>query len=369
MLQSFAVQYLEKKGKNPPPTDEWFILNEKERLTIRKVKRKLITLSGLTGAMGVILYYAPLHLFPEYFPNTALTIWGDTWNIPIYSNVYSLILGIVEIAILTYLNLDAVHQVADVCGYPDKDDPWYEQYVLSLAEASLAKKDKRVLNLGLNPLQGIPKFFIFLITVFNLIKAALSNFLIRIITKRMLGRFLLAKILDYVSVPVYALWNMYAANLVMNESKIRIMAPKLIEQMCQLLHQKFDKNPVFVENLHEVLQSMTATSRRFHYAHYVFASRMLHTFQLPSEHQAKTIHLETLLPQQPEAIQKAYLYILVFGFIIDGDLGEAEKNLLRKLNKKGVINLAPEIVNAWQVAYLEGYGMTRLMEEVAKINP
>ena len=95
---------------------------------------------------------------------------------------------------------------------------------------------------------------------------------------------------------------------------------------------------------------------------------MLHIFHLPSERQAKAIHLETLLPKQPEAIQKAYLYILVFGFIIDGDLGESEKILLRKLNKKGIITLAPEIVNAWQVAYLEGYGMKRLMEEVEKID-
>jgi hypothetical protein len=367
MLQSLAVQYLEKKEKNPQYADEWFILNDIERTTIAKVKRRLILLSGLTGAMGVVLYYAPVHLFPAYFQNTSLTICGEAWSIPIISNVYSLILGIAEVALLTFLNLDAVHKIADVCGYPDKDDPWHEQYLASLAEASLAKKDKRVLHLGLNPLQGIPKVFIFLLTVFNFIKAALSNFLIRVITKRMLGRFLLAKILDYVSVPVYALWNMYSANLVMKEAKIRIMAPKLIEQMCELLYQKFHKNPVFAENLHEVLQAMTATSRRFHYTHYVFASRMLHQFQLPADHEAKAIHLETLLPMQPDAIQKAYLYILVFGFIIDGNFGEAEKMLLRKLNKKGVINLAPEIVNAWQIAYIEGHGMKRLMEEVEAI--
>lgn len=368
MLQSLVKKFLVKRQKNAAPADDWFILNVHERAEIKKESRKLLTLSALTGGTGVILYYLPYHLCPTCFPNTSLTIWGQEWHVPILINLYSLFLGIVEIGILTYLNLNAVHKIADVCGYPDKDDPWYDPYLTSLADASLAKEEKGVLDLGLNPLLGIPKIFIFLITVFNFIKAALSNFLIRILVKRVLGRFVLAQLLDYVSVPIYALWNVYSAHKIIQEAKIRIMAPKLIDQICDVFHQKFQDNPAFIEHLHQVLQAMTATSRRFHYAHYVFAAKMLRTFQIPSHKKAEIIDIAQLLKQQNQEIKYAYFYLLVFGFIIDGKLGEAEKRLIHKLNQAGIINLAPDIVSAWQIAYLEGYGMNRLMEEIAKTN-
>lgn len=366
MLQSLVKTYLVKRPKNIKPIDEWFILNVYERAKIKKEGRKLLALSALTGGIGVILYYLPYHLCPTCFPSTNIKVWGQEWHIPILLNLYSLLLGIVEIGVLTYLNLNAVHKIADVCGYPDKDDPWYDPYLTSLADASLSKEEKGVLTLGLNPLLGIPKVFIFLITIFNFIKAALSNFLIRILVKRVLGRFFLAQLLDYVSVPVYALWNVYSAHKVIQEAKIRVMAPKLIDQVCDIFHQKFQDNPAFIEHLHQVLQAMTATSRRFHYAHYVYASKLLHTFQIPPTKKAEIIDITKLLEEQKNEIKYAYFFVLVFGFIIDGNLGEAEKKLIRKLNQAGIINLSPDIVSAWQIAYLEGYGMKRLMEEIKK---
>ncbi|MFN0201813.1 MAG: LBF_2804 family protein [Bacteroidia bacterium] len=358
-----ALHYLSRrKRKTYQFTDDWHILNETEQAVLKQTYRLLLFWTSLTGAMGVLIYYVPVDLYPEYFPKTPVQFWGNTYEIPIISNLYSIILSVLEIFVLYSLHLNAVHKMAEVCNYPDKNDLKYEEHILALAEVSLEKKDKRVLKLGLNPMQGVPKIWIFAQTLFNLVRAFLSNFLAKLLFRRLLGRVLLRVWLDLMGMPIYAFWNMFAANLVFHEAKIRILAPRLIAQMTENMQVKFQENILFQEHLYDVLQAMTMKSRRFHYAHYLFAASMLQAFQIPIKKQhllEKDIMLT--LKALPNDIVEAYCHIFCFGFILDGRIGQQEKKWIQELYEAKLSPISPEKLSQWAEDYWEGRGIDELV--------
>ena len=66
--------------QNSGPENELFLLSEKEVSALSKIRKSTFWKVGLAGALGVILLYAPYHLFGDIlFPKT------DVW-IPIYEN-------------------------------------------------------------------------------------------------------------------------------------------------------------------------------------------------------------------------------------------------------------------------------------------
>ncbi len=360
LTERFALRYLiNKSAKRPVAADEWFILNTFERNAIRNTKIRLYFMSGLLGILGVFAYYLPVHYFPHWFPKNTLTIFSGKHELPIAANVYSLILGIVEVALLTLLNLNAVHRIAVACGYPDTDDPLYDRYIAALAEAGLEKKDKRVLHLGLNPLQNVPKIWIILVTIFNYLKAMMSNLIIKFIVSRYLGRAVMRLYLNLISAPIYAFWNIMAATKVIQEAKIRIMSPRLIEKMIAYLYKEFGEDTLFREHLYDILQLMTMCARRFHYTHYMFAQALLERFEIPE----KDKHLWNgdeyeLFEKLPVRIQHAFSFLLAFGFMIDGQFGYREEKMLKALFESGYSPFSPKKVWEWEKSYREGYGMS-----------
>ncbi len=359
ITEKIAMRYLTRgQGKPSTRADEWYILNTFERKAIRNTQIQLYVLSALSGVLGVLAYYLPVHYYPDFFPKNKIILVGEGWELPIVANLYSLVLGIIEVAVLTILNLNAVHQVAVACGYPDTNDPLYDRYIAALADVGLEKKDKRLLRLGLNPLQDVPKIWVILITIFNFLKAMMSNLLIKFLVSRYLGRAVMRLYLNLISAPIYAFWNVWAASRVIREARIRIMSPRLIEKMLSYLDQRFRDVPLFREHLYDILQLMATCTRRFHYTHYMYAQSLLHRFGIPEKEKHIWNGDEISLFQQlPEQIRFAYSFLIAFGFMIDGKFGYREEKMLKSLFDSGFSPFSTDKAWEWERLYREGYGM------------
>jgi hypothetical protein len=363
--EKIAFRYFITKSKPTAPADEWYILNESEKKVFHNTFYQLLVSSAIIGALGIILYYLPLLFFPEYFPPYLLEIKGEIYKIPLISNVYSLILAIIEVVLLTILNLAAVHNMAQICGFPDPNEADFQENIAALAQASLESKDKRLLHFGINPFYGVSKVSVFLLTTLNLLKAFLSNLIIKIIFRRFLGRVILRVYIDLIGAPVYAFWNAYSAYIVFSEAKIRILSTQLIQLFCKKLAQKYAQNADFKLYMYDMLHYIATSKRRFHYTQAELAEQLLLHFEIPiqSAYQPSENLLLLFQNAKPE-IRKDLVHIIMFGMIIDGRFLLREKRLLQTLQNQGLTDISIEEVKKWLKGYLNGESIPELLQRI-----
>jgi len=365
LTEKIAFRYFITKSKPTAPVDEWYILNETEKKVFHNTHYQLLVSSAIIGALGILLYYLPLYFFPDYFPPYLLE-WGqETYKIPLISNIYSLFLAILEVVILTILNLAAVHNMAQVCGFPNPNEADFQENIAALAQASLESKDKRLLHFGINPFYGVSKVSVFLLTLLNLLKAFLSNLIIKLIFRRFLGRVVLRVYIDLIGAPIYAFWNAYSAHIVFSEARIRILSTQLIQLFCQKLAKKHSQNADFKQYMYDMLHYIATSKRRFHYTQAELAEQLLLHFSIP----IKTAHLPsenllTLLQNAKPEIRKDLIHILLFGIIIDGRFLIREKRFLQLLQNQGFTEVSVTQVKSWLKGYLNGESIPELLQRI-----
>ncbi|MEO1653885.1 MAG: hypothetical protein AAFU64_10085 [Bacteroidota bacterium] len=365
--EKIVYRYLKKliEHGNANKSDEFHILNPKEVKQIHIVKRNALLLSALAGTSGVLLLYLPYYFFESYFwsVNLPLPYLGPT-PIPIGFGLYGLVLAIIEISFLVMINLHSVHRIALICGFPPMHDPDYERHVRTLFEVALEKPDKEILIFGINPHEGLNKFTIFTYTTLNLLKATLSNLIIKFIVARVLGRFAIRAYVDIIGIPIFACWNMYTAHRVIREAKIRIMAPSLIHNLTESLREDLASNHNFIETLYEALQFIAVTKRQFHHNHFLLVSRLFEAFPIAIENK-KTLSRDELIAKAQNLDQNALqglAKLLIFGILIDGHLSLREKKVLDELNRQSLIHVDFATLKRWERSFINGQGLSELTE-------
>jgi len=218
------------------------ILDESERNNLKIIRINTYLKAGITGALGIVLLYVPYHLFGEIlFPKRMV-------NLPFFENpieleieflIFSLVMVFLEIWYLTYVNINAVASIAKACGFPKKCDRDVEDNVEALVNVSIEKKQKELKSLGINPYEGLNKIGVIAFQILIKLKAAISSFVWKIFVTKLLGRYAFRMLVDVLGAPLYACWNMWAAKKIMNEARVRIMAPSLIKRYTNILFEEF----------------------------------------------------------------------------------------------------------------------------------
>ena len=204
-----AFKYFQRLSeKKQAPEDDFHIINEKERAAINKVKQIAMISAGMTGAFAVAIYYVPLYIFPDFFKqfNQLISLFGFSIEINLVTISFSLILIFLEIFILTRINIRAVAETANACGFPDKRDPNHDLHLEQLFSVGVETKNKETLKFGIDPYDGVPNFYIMLFTVWNLLKATLTNFFVKMIVVKIFARAEVRAYSDLIGIPVFAIW-------------------------------------------------------------------------------------------------------------------------------------------------------------------
>lgn len=360
--QRAALSYFRKLNQHKPEAeDEYYILNEQELAAMRKIRLRSMSLAALIGAVSVCLYYLPIYIFPSFFAyhDVTLNLNVTTFTFNYLTISFSLILIFLEIFFLTRLNIWAVAETANASGFPDQHDPNYELHLEQLFHVGLETKNKQTLQFGIDPYEGVPRFYILLFTIWNLVKATLTNFFVKLVVVKIVARAELRQFADLVGVPVFAIWNAVAARRIIENAKVYIMAPGVIHQLIdEVKYLKDDEN--FRQNIFDALQYIAMIKRSFHHNHFLLVKNIIETFGLVDFEDMETDPVAFLdkIRQSDEHIKKAYSKLLVLGIFIDGKVGLKDRRVLKELYQKGIINLKPEDVRRWSQQFHAGKGLS-----------
>ena len=364
--EKYAFRYFQRLNrKRVEQADDYHTLNELEIKSIAATRKKSLFLAALFGTLGVLLLYLPLYFFPNFFWQIQMDLpYLGTMPIPVGFGIYGTVLAVAEITALVLLNLRTVYKVAYICGFPNIDDPNYEKHIQTLFEVGLEKPNKEILMFGINPLAGLSKLNIFFFTFFNLLKATLSNVLVKMFLARVLGRFALRAYIDLIGIPIFAFWNMYTTNRVIREAKVRIMAPNMIEHLNDKLYIALKDNEDFKRTLYDALQFIAVTKRTFHHNHFLLVDKLIHVFSIEIKKQKPLSRVELIhrVEMLDDDAKQGLARLLIFGMLIDGRLSIREKSVLDELSRQGLIHINFATLKAWEKSFIEGRGLNQLLE-------
>jgi hypothetical protein len=369
--ERFAKKELSRIG-HAQDADELFILTEEEIAVLKKIQGTTYWKVGLAGALGVALLFVPYYLFgATLFPMNKIWIpYYDKYiDVEISFLVYSLVLVLAEIWFLTYTNIRSVAKIAHACGHPNPSDQNFENNVNALIAVGLEKKQTELKAIGINPYEGLHPYSVFTYQIILKLKATLSGILFKLLVKKMLGRYALRAIIDFAGMPIYAFWNIWGARQVMNEARIRVMAPPLIKRCAEELYLQQKENPEFKKVLYDTLQLISESKRSFHYNHFLLSITMFEKFGI--EIKEKPTYNDDYLEEIPNLsplTRKGVQQLFVFGIMIDGSLSRREKKAIRFLISKGILAYSEEEVAQWCKDYFEGRGIEAFFKESNQVN-
>ncbi len=354
-IDQLALRYLRRALDSSHPTDEPYVLNEMETYVIHKIKWQTLGMAGLFGILGVALLYLPQYLWPYFFEGTTLSLLDHTIEAPLITALYGILLVYLEIYALLYINLRAVRYIMAVCQFPRQHDAQYEQHLKSLADAAQEKENQPILRYSIDPYLGLPRWGLTFYLVVNRLKAALSNMLLKFVVKRLFGRFVVRQITDFVSMPVYAFWNVWASHRVIHEAKIRVMAPLTVREFVENLHDEWKHNDEFRRLIPEALQYIAILKRQYNYAHLLLTESLMNRFDIQTI--KPTGDFLALLEKTSPELRRPLERLVVFGVLIDGDLSWLEKQRLRKLKTYGWLSYSISNIEAIGAEYYKGRGL------------
>lgn len=347
--------------------DELFLLSEREISELRKIRFKTLSLAALAGSLGVVFLYVPYHvwgedLFPVHF--ISLPFLSEPLALEIEFLLYSVVLVVIEILYLTRLNIVAVSAIARTCGCPNPSDPNYNHIIYALTAVSLEKKQQELKSLGINPYEGLSKWSVFVYQIFLKLKAALSGFLMKLLVTKILGRYALRILVDLAGIPIYAFWNAWGAHRVMNEARVRVMAPPLINKFANELVSEFGSNEAFRSVVYDTLQAVSTRKRSFHYNHFLLAVNVFEKFGIsPESEPGFDVDFLDKVPDMDKEVARGIAKLLLFGIMIDGRLSVREKRALKQLRISGVLPYSEDQVARWTRGYFEGRGLEEFFQQ------
>lgn len=344
--------------------NQLFLLTDEEIKTIRRKETIAVWLAAFFGAMGVVLLYVPQYLLPQYFPDTNFNFFGKNFTIPVVMLVYSVVLVIIEIMLLTFLNIWCAHEIAVATGFLNYQSKKENERRNLLVNIGLEKKNKEILKYGIDPLQGINKKALMLWNFFFILKATLSNMLFKVLIQRLLGRYAVKALQDFAGIPIFALWNAYGTKVILKEARVIIMGQNLIEHVTGLVQKDQQPTEAFKNLLYDTLQYIAVSKRDFHQNHYILTKNLFSIYGItPKEtHWLEKGYYQKLHAAGKEEKEICQLLICI-GFILDGKLSYNERRQLKELQQEGLIDLSASEIKKYQGDFLNGRGIEQLIKK------
>lgn len=271
---------LEKKGlerfakfdeKYPPLPDGEVIhiLDDGERERIRKLARRMILIAFGIGALSGLI--SSIASFLLAVPEHVTTTFGEDLRDFLIVNGVTIVATMFEVAILYRFALQTVHLIAREAGIrliPRGDDPDLDEkraVALALARAALELPNPPGNPFGIDPYREIPKWRLVLATIFYKLKISLTNFILRILIRRVAGRAIVKAYLTFTDVFVTGAWDAWVAWRMTTQAKIRALGPSACESLLnQILRTEGDVRPEVYEAMLRAVATVIVRDRDVH---------------------------------------------------------------------------------------------------------
>jgi hypothetical protein len=335
MTQKVYQKYFEKITKNKNlQENEVEILDSDERKSVRKIYQMTLLKAAILGLLGVVLYFLPIHLFPELFPYYDVeNFFGLSFRLEYGQLIFGIVLMILELHLLVLVNLKSVHQLANAIGFYNTNTN-ENQFLIDLG---LGSKELGLNNYGIDPYQEVNTKLLFVYNLLLKLKGFLANKLLQYVFKRLMGRYAIRYAVDYVGIPIYMFLNALGAYVVLNEAKICILGTNYIKKFTSKIkieNLSYDTK----ELIYDTLQLIAMSKRDYHKNHYILTEQLFKKFDIqPVAKRVFTPEYYQKLAQSSQEIQDLCKKIIVLGFILDGKISQNELKKIKTLENFGIL--------------------------------
>lgn len=382
-LVRVGVRYFQTLSRAAAPVtagDAIHFLNPEERRALKRIQRGAVIraavaggLSTVAAAIAEVLAHPLLGPEPDHATvEQQVHFWAIVGSVTVVASV-------IEIAYLYWDGLRAVHRLAAEAGldlFPETDDD-DRALAGAMARAALELPNPTAQLFGVNPWREASRVRLFVASIVYKLKVSVSNFAIKALIRRMLGRAFVRTWLPFVAVPITALWNAAVCWLIMREARIRAMGPSAAQEMIDVAFESSrggelsatakaaavravasaivrteDMHPNLVAVLGEVVERTGIAKRRD-------ARASLEAPDGAGALDDSRVFLE-LMPRLSADEQCLVLRVLAVASIIDGRLTRNEKRLLVEAHARCGKSPDLKAVDALRRAFLAGDPIERV---------
>ena len=328
LMARFGRRYFQLRSAQAPAvvsTDALHVLNEGERRALMRVEVGAISRAALAGAISGGLSAAAEVYADNRWPDNPVAYWT-------LLGVVTAIASVSEIAFIYWDTLRSVHELARVAGLElfGKDRSASDEALVdALARAALELPNPVDLQARVNPHREAQKWRLVLISLAYKAKVGVTNFLVKLLIRRVLSRVALRGLLPFVALPVTAAWNAVVTWLVLREARIRAMGPSAVDELVRVV---FDDAPqLSAEGRLSAVRAVASAIVRTQDLHPNLV-RLLTTVSARAGDTGKNelddvgLFLSNLKTLEP-AERKLSLQLLAVACVVDGKLSPREKTL------------------------------------------
>lgn len=209
----------------PAPTSPVSELDYSERIALRRIERRAVVRAAVAGALSALASALVTLRVLEFEQTEPLRYWQWVAGV-------SAVTALFEVGYLYWDALEAVRQMAKASGVVLYSERALDRDVaLALARAALELPTPHQNALGVDPHREARRWQLLLASLVYKAKVAASTFLLKALLRRVLGRFAARAALEFVAVPVTALWNAVVCYRVLREARLRAMGPSLAKEL------------------------------------------------------------------------------------------------------------------------------------------
>ncbi|MEM7035665.1 MAG: hypothetical protein AAF570_01725 [Bacteroidota bacterium] len=335
------------------------MLNAQERADLRKIQRNAVLRAALAGALSAgIAVLVGVLLEPMLGEDPSDPPSDKYWLYLGAVTGVSIIATLNEIAFLYWDALRSVHALSAKAGldlFPEQEES--SAVATALVRAALELPNPPDDLEGVNPQREVSKARLLIGTLVYKLKATASNFLIKALVRRVVGRSGFRAWMEITAVPVYAVWNAIICYWVLRQARIRAMGPSAVVEFTHHIFE--DQQNMSREAQLEAFRAVGASIVRTVDLHpnLIALMRTLESrFGDPGEViiDNSELFLKNLTKVPPDE-QDAVLRMLALASIIDGKFQRRERILMRKALT--VCGYEEDLtgVRAWRKAFVRGY--------------
>lgn len=243
LLERVGVRYFRARSSARPSVtsiDAIHVLNPQERAAMRRVQAGAIFRSALAGALSGGASAAAEIIAEPLLPPGAALFSTDGLKYWTFLGGVTLLAAVLEILFLYWDTLRSVHELAREAGLElfGRDRKTSDEALVDgLARAALELPNPIDLSNRVNPHREVKKWRLVLASLAYKAKVGVTNFLVKMLVRRMLGRVavrsVLGALVPFVAVPVTATWNALVTWRLLREARIRAMGPSALAELIE----------------------------------------------------------------------------------------------------------------------------------------
>ena len=304
--------------------------------SMKKIERTAIIRAGIAGMIsGLLCSIATLVAAPLLVENPA----SWTENI-LYFSIIGVTSGIVTILEIAFLYWDAIKNSAKMISIAQKDrkKPYGMDHVnISIVRSALEIPNSKDQLFGIDPLREKSNTLLFIQTIAYKAKIAVSNFVIKALIRRLMGRAASRAYIEFISIPVFGLWNAMITKWIMFEARLRAIGPFCIEEFYAKLYpeglEKMSLERAQFEFI--VMSEKVVQSGSFHPNVFIFLNRFITEVPYTVE-ELSSVSIPEAIERLDISLRKDAMRCYFALVALEGGITKSDKKNLSRLEALGM---------------------------------